>query len=355
MFETELIKLSYLPNKTSKRLRQLCFKVSDLKSFLNLKEVQKALTAVDDVKLQGDLKYIKDHQINLLSFFDECYPESLRQISDFPLMLYCAGEVSLLTELKTAIVGSRVPNFANIKLVESLSSYLNEHDVVVVSGFARGIDTVAHYNAAKTIAVFGTGVDVCYPKENQFLYNNLKSNALCISEFPIGTKPFKFNFPARNRIIAALSPICIIVEAKLNSGSMITARLALEYGKEIFAVPGHPSDVKVQGTNKLIKDGAHMLTDFIELLEVLSRKVHFESSVQLTVNNEELKIEKSVDDCVNKDEKGVLDLLSEEGCEYEDIAAHLNIDATSLNQILATLELQDRIYKDGFGKVCRKL
>ncbi len=157
--------------------------------------------------------------------------------------------------------------------MENLCNYLNCYDLVIVSGMARGIDSVAHINSQKTIAIIGTGLQKCYPREHKSLMHNLAENQLIVSEYPLNMEPHKMNFPKRNRIIAALAELVVIIEAKLNSGSLTTAKFALNYGKEIFAVPGHPYDYKVMGTNKLIKDGAIMLLDFPEIIEFLNQQL----------------------------------------------------------------------------------
>ncbi len=202
---------------------------------------------------------------------DLYYPEKLKQIYDPPEVLYCLGDIRLLNEISISIVGARRATAYGKKIAYKLSNDLSKRGVTIVSGLASGIDECAHEgaykNVGKTIAVLGCGVDIIYPKENEDLYKNIiRNGGLIISEFPLGTKPEKDNFPKRNRIISALSSGVIVVEAKRRSGALITADFALEQGKNVFAVPGNIDSVYSEGTNNLIKDGAIPVTSYADVL-----------------------------------------------------------------------------------------
>lgn len=202
------------------------------------------------------------------------YPKRLRNIYDPPKKLYVLGNFKILKEKAIAIVGSRKATEYGKKVAFQISQELTKENINVVSGLAIGIDTYAHLgaisiqNQAGTIAVLGSGIDEMYPKENTELARKIIQTGGCIvSEYPLGTKPNKINFPQRNRIISGLSDGVVVVEASEKSGSLITAEFGIEQGKEIFAVPGNIDNLLSKGTNKLIQDGAKMVLSSKEILE----------------------------------------------------------------------------------------
>ena len=202
------------------------------------------------------------------------YPERLRNIYDPPKKLYVLGNFKILKEKAIAIVGSRKATEYGKKVAFQISQELTKENINIVSGLAIGIDTYAHLgaisiqNQASTIAVLGSGIDEIYPKENTELARKIIQTGGCIvSEYPLGTKPNKINFPQRNRIISGLSEGVVVVEASEKSGSLITAEFGIEQGKEIFAVPGNIDNPLSKGTNQLIMDGAKMVLSSKEILE----------------------------------------------------------------------------------------
>lgn len=202
------------------------------------------------------------------------YPERLRNIYDPPKKLYVLGNFKILKEKAIAIVGSRKATEYGKKVAFQISQELTKENINIVSGLAIGIDAYAHLgaisiqNQASTIAVLGSGIDEMYPKENTELARKIIQTGGCIvSEYPLGTKPNKINFPQRNRIISGLSDGVVVVEASEKSGSLITAEFGIEQGKEIFAVPGNIDNLLSKGTNKLIQDGAKMVLSSKEILE----------------------------------------------------------------------------------------
>ena len=185
---------------------------------------------------------IDENKIKVIKLQDENYPEKLRNIYNPPKELYILGNEKLLNEKAIAVVGCRACSDYGRKVSFEISKQLNKHDIVVVSGLAKGIDSYAHkgaiYENGKTIAVLGCGLDVIYPAENKELYMQiLKAKGVIITEYPIGTRPLKQNFPARNRIISGLSDGVLVVEARKRSGTLITVEHALEQGKDVYAVP----------------------------------------------------------------------------------------------------------------------
>ena len=202
------------------------------------------------------------------------YLERLRNIYDPPKKLYVLGNFKILKEKAIAIVGSRKATEYGKKVAFQISQELTKENINIVSGLAIGIDTYAHLgaisiqNQASTIAVLGSGIDEMYPKENTELARKIIQTGGCIvSEYPLGTKPNKINFPQRNRIISGLTEGVVVVEASEKSGSLITAEFGIEQGKEIFAVPGNIDNPLSKGTNQLIMDGAKMVLSSKEILE----------------------------------------------------------------------------------------
>ncbi len=218
--------------------------------------------------------YMDKNNIKTIKLFDDEYPKKLKNIYDKPTVLFAKGNINLLNEKSVAIVGCRDCSDYGKNVAKKLSYDLAKENICIVSGLAKGIDTFAHIGAleagGKTIAVIGSGLDYVYPSENKHLYERIiKNNGLIVTEYIIGTKPERLNFPARNRIISALSEAVVVVEAKERSGALITAEFGLEQGKEVLAVPGNISSVNSKGTNKLIKDGAFIITDYKDILECL--------------------------------------------------------------------------------------
>ena len=203
--------------------------------------------------------------VEIITYFDQAYPQQLREIYDPPPVLYIRGDFSFDHSTSISIVGSRSFSDYGRSTAEMFAYQLASWGFTVISGGARGIDSIAHRAAldagGKTIAVMGSGLDVIFPAENDKLFRRIGEKGALITEFPMGTIPEKYNFPARNRIIAALSRGTLVIEAPEKSGALITADLALQNGREIFAIPGRLTDGRSRGTNKLILDGAHIALD----------------------------------------------------------------------------------------------
>jgi DNA processing protein len=202
------------------------------------------------------------------------YPEKLRTILDPPTILYTRGDLSLLSSISIAVVGTRKPTPYGVAVAEKLSSDLATHGIAIISGMARGIDTAAHRGAlqvnGKTIAVFGCGVDMVYPSENRKLYEEIAQSGLLLSEFPLGAPAFPQNFPIRNRIVSGMSSGVLIVEGAQYSGSAITARLAMDQGREVFSVPGNITSKLSWAPNLLIRQGAKLVMDAQDILSELA-------------------------------------------------------------------------------------
>ena len=202
------------------------------------------------------------------------YPQRLRNIDSPPKQLYCLGNLDLLNyKSNIAIIGSRNCSLYGEKVAKEFAFNLAKEEVCIVSGLAKGIDSFSHIGAlnakGKTVAVLGSGVDNIYPKENLKLVESIiKNNGLVISEYPLGTKPLKQNFPARNRIISGLSDGILVVEARKNSGTNITVDFALEQGKDVFVIPGNIYSKTSDGTNFLITEGAIPVLTYKDILKI---------------------------------------------------------------------------------------
>ncbi|MEI5992517.1 DNA-processing protein DprA [Candidatus Enterococcus mansonii] len=197
---------------------------------------------------------------DFITILDPTYPSHLKQIYNCPAILFYKGNLELLKKNSLAFIGARSASVYGINVVRRLIPEMINNDLVIVSGLAKGIDSVSHQvamqNGGKTIGIIGTGLDICYPKETAHIQRKMMLEQLVISEYPNGTGPKRYHFPMRNRIIAGMSLGTCVVEAKQKSGSLITAQAALEYGREVFAVPGNLFNAESDGCHALIQDGA---------------------------------------------------------------------------------------------------
>ncbi len=232
---------------------------------------QNILHFTGDDAVKREIEVLDRLKIHLLTLRDPLYPRLLAEIHDPPPYLYYQGRVSAQDSRVMAMVGSRNGSPYGIKVTERLAYSLAQQGLTIASGLARGIDTAAHEGAllakGRTVAVLGSGLDQIYPPENRKLAERIVETGMICSEFPPGTLPERQNFPVRNRIISGLSLGVVIVEAGLRSGSLITARLALEQGREVFAVPGSIESFKSSGTHRLIKQGAKLVEHAQDILE----------------------------------------------------------------------------------------
>ncbi len=210
----------------------------------------------------------------LLCRDDPAYPPMLRAIDDPPVVLYCRGDLASLAATTVAVIGSRAATSYGLRCSRILARKLaRDHGITVVSGLAHGIDAAAHLGALEaggaTVGVLGCGIDVVYPRDHGRLYDQVAAAGALISEYPPGARPERFHFPARNRIIAGLCSGVVVVEATLRSGSLITARLALDQGREVFAVPGRIDSSRSAGPHRLLQQGAHLVQSAEDIVQEL--------------------------------------------------------------------------------------
>ena len=222
----------------------------------------------------AELEQLDKLNVTLLTPASSAYPSPLRAIPDSPVLLYCRGALDWLDHPAVAVIGARTATDYGRRIAADLASELAAQGITIVSGAAYGIDAAAHRGALAagggTIAVLGCGIDVVYPRSHADLFRDIVAGGLLLSEYPLGTPPEGFRFPARNRIISGLVKGVIVVEATEKSGSLITARLALDQGREVFAVPGRIDSPKSAGTHRLIQQGAHLVHTVADILEGLS-------------------------------------------------------------------------------------
>jgi DNA processing protein len=220
-------------------------------------------------KIDDDLEELNKVGASVVTIRDKEYPPLLKNIPDPPIVLYKKGPLETGTNT-LAIVGSRKATSEGTNLAEKTGETLSSVGITIVSGLARGIDAAAHRGAlkeeGKTVAVLGCGIDICYPPENRRLFNTIGEEGLILTEYAPGEKPLPYHFPERNRIIAGLSKGVLVIEASQKSGSLITARLGLEYGREVMAIPGSVFREEYKGANALIKQGAKLVENINDIL-----------------------------------------------------------------------------------------
>jgi len=244
--------------------------------YLQDKDIEKILSGRTSTILDRELELIAKEGIDCLDIFDQDYPSLLKEIENPPIVLYLKGNRKVLEKFSFAIVGSRRPTSYGISITGDFSDELSRRGIVIVSGLARGIDTIAHKNAIKeggTIAVLGSGLLNVYPRENKSLASEIASSGVIMSEYPLFTPPSRENFPRRNRIVSGMSRGVLVVEAASRSGALITAHLACEQNRDVFAIPGNINSPLSKGTHILIKEGAKLVDCVDDILEELGLSV----------------------------------------------------------------------------------
>ncbi len=268
------------------------------------------------------------------------YPPLLSEIHDPPLVLYLRGNLKALAAPAVAIVGTRRPTFYGLQLTEGLAADLAARGICIISGMARGIDGAAHRGClkanGKTIAVFGCGVDIIYPREHQQMAKQIMDQGLLVSEFPPGTAPTPQNFPVRNRIISGLAQGTLIIEASEYSGSLITARLALEQNREVFAIPGNLTSPQSFGPNFLIKQGAKLVQSWRDIIEELPAEIRTEILVrELTLSEPASEL-----GMLSDEEKHILELIPTDcAIQFDRVFLQSGLEISELCNLLTDLEM----------------
>jgi len=294
--------------------------------------------------LSDSLRWISQPNNHLVTLADIQYPQALLEITGPPAFLYAKGNLALLNQPSIAIVGSRNASVQGEKNAESFAQGLSEYGLCIVSGLALGIDGAAHRGALKakgsTIAVVGTGLDIVYPAKHRDLAHQIVEHGLIISEFALSTPSKPQNFPKRNRIISGLSLGCLVVEANLQSGSQITARLSAEQGREVFAIPGSIHSPMSKGCHQLIKQGAKLVDSLQDIVEELN----------LTRQNSK------INDAVNgqlKTNHAILTLMGHESITLENLVDLSGLTVGEVSSMLMLLELEGSVTSLAGGKYQR--
>src|SRR6185437_8613209 len=300
------------------------------------------------VDLDGELKRISDYGCHILIQSDDEYPELLRQIYDPPVVLYVKGQLTAKDKNAVALVGSRMTTHYGTETARKLAYQLAYVGVTVVSGGARGIDTAAHQGAlsakGRTIAVMGTGINIIFPPENRELFERIATNGAVITQFPFNRKADKQSFPIRNRIVAGMTLGTVVVEANLTSGALITAHMAVEQGRQVFAVPGRIDSPRSKGCHELIKKGAKLcegaediLSEFEYLFPASNRPPAANETGQLPALN------------LSENEQKVFDAITEES-SIDEIIRRSALPSSAVSVALLGLEMK-RIIRQLPGKM----
>ncbi len=286
------------------------------------------------VKIQ--LQKIKENGVNVLSYWDEDYPDSLKRIYDPPAFLFYKGQTKVLKTPAIAVVGTRIPSNYGKLVTEKFVRILAQNHFTIISGFARGVDSIAHKAALKnnafTIAVLGNGLDVLYPPENKNLFNQIENNGIILSEYPMGTPPDSGNFPKRNRIISGISVGVLVTEAGIKSGALLTAIYANDQNREVFAIPSSVLTPKSAGCHKLIKQGAILAEQPEEIIQVIAPQI------QLHKDTDQRKTQQ-----LNGAMKKIYQVLSGEPLHVDQIAIQTGLSPAETLSNLLTLELMGLI------------
>lgn len=319
----------------------------------NLIELFSSPARLDKARFWADQEYkrVCAANIQLLCCDDSLYPSLLLNIHDVPILLYCLGDLDCLDVPAVAVVGSRTPTDYGRNISAEFGRQLVRNGFAVVSGLAQGIDGQAHSGAleanGRTIAVLGCGLDVVYPRKHSHLYKQIIEKGLLLSEYPMGTPPEGFRFPARNRIISGLSLGVVIVEAAVRSGALITARLALEQNREVFAVPGRIDSPKSEGPHGLLRQGAVLVRSAEDIVaelppssyaaeNTLSREHEISSVVSPNTFT-------ALPDDLSQEEEALMTVIKTDPIDIEQLSEHMGLPLNALHSLLLGLELRGLI------------
>jgi DNA processing protein len=353
------IALTLTPGLGPKRILKAAQTLPDLSSLfrLSLTELESLnfpapaaqflFTGKARTEAEREVVRVSEQKGAILTYADEDYPEQLREIFDPPPVLWVLGNVKLLARPSIAIVGTRHPTPYGTGMAEVLARDLASHRMVILSGMARGIDTAAHRGAlaagGSTVAIWGTGVDVIYPKENKSLAENiLVSGGAIVSEYRLGTFPAPQNFPKRNRIISGISIGVLVVEAGENSGTRVTARCALEQDRDVYAVPGNVTTKNAWGPNTLIKQGAKLVATWEDVWQELPTQVRLQLEGELGFASSEEQTASIVEELpLQEPEKLVLSALRhDQAIQLDELMEMLESKLTSPEIFTALFELE---------------
>jgi len=291
------------------------------------------------ISLEAEMEKLDRYGVKAFTWHDPGYPSRLKEIYDYPPILYIRGSLLPEDEWCLAVVGTRRATVYGRQVTEEIVADLAQNKITIVSGLAKGIDSVAHHSAleagGRSIAVFGCGLDIVYPSENANLARSIIQQGALISEYPLGTRPKADNFPRRNRIMSGLSLGVLITEAGETSGAMITAHLALEQNREVFAIPGSILSPASRGTNRLIQEGAKLVRDYTDILEELN----------LTAVAHQMEMKEVIPS--SDTESLLLKQLSAEPSHIDEVCRSSGLPMSTVSSTLAMMELKGLVKQVG--------
>ncbi len=319
---------------------------------IGFKTAERIVSTRDKFDVTKELELANKLDVWIIHFEDKRYPPVLKQIYDPPPVLYVKGTLNRQDSLAISIVGTRLCSLYGQEQASRLAHFLSAAGFTIVSGMARGIDTASHQGAlaakGRTIAVQGCGLASVFPPENKRLFELITESGACISELPLQYEPLSENFPPRNRIIAGLSLGTIVIEAPINSGALITARVALENNREVMAVPGKIDSPLSKGSHQLIKEGAKLIESVEDVMDALGYiGQQLQNHVSSSVKQAHERMEKPLFDAgqlnLNESEKTIYNRLTKEPSHIEQIIAETNLPPGSINAALVSLQLKGLI------------
>ncbi|MDD5457106.1 MAG: DNA-processing protein DprA [Candidatus Margulisbacteria bacterium] len=313
--------------------------LSDGLSLAELTIKYKTLLHKHSEEIEKIKHFCSKNSVQIISLTDCDYPALLKNIPDPPVVLYALGNINLLLKKSISIVGTRHCTQKGYETAFQFGKALARQDIAIVSGMASGIDSAAHEGALETngptIAVLGSGINVVYPAKNKNLYEKIKKDGLILSEFPPDFQPAQYTFPMRNRIIAGLSSGVVVIESRKKGGALITANYALDYNREVFAIPGSINEEASEGSNLLIQNGAKLTLGIDDVLQELNWA--------MTQNCSPVSRSSTPKPCLGKEEEAIYNLIGPEPLYIDKIAASASLDIRSLSTVLTVLELKQLI------------
>ncbi|MFC1913902.1 DNA-processing protein DprA [Chloroflexota bacterium] len=291
------------------------------------------------ISLEEEMGKLERYGVKAMTFHDPDYPSRLKEIYDYPPILYVKGSLLAEDEWCLAVVGTRRASAYGRQVTEEIVTDLTQSNITIVSGLAKGIDTIAHRSAleagGRSIAIFACGLDLVYPSENTDLARSIMKQGALISEYPLGTRPRAENFPRRNRIMSGLSLGVLVVEAGESSGALITAQMALEQNREVFAIPGSILSPASRGPNHLIQEGAKLVRDYTDILEELN----------LTVVAHQIEMKEVLPS--SDTESLLLKQLGTEPAHIDEVCRYSDLPAATVSSTLAMMELKGLVRQVG--------
>jgi DNA processing protein len=321
-----------------------------------------AISSPDEAKIESDLHWLSQPNRHLLCWDDEAYPVLLRRISSPPAALFVEGDPGCLWQPQIAVIGSRNPTSGGLDHARDFATTLARQGMTITSGLASGIDSAAHTAAldaaAFTIAVNGTGLDRVYPNSSHSVAERIRTQGAMISELPLGSPPRRQHFPSRNRIISGLSLAVLVVEAGLNSGTLITARKAAEQGRDVFALPGSLHNPMAKGCHRLIREGARLVettADIMEELGPVAAELKMEICKRLEQPDEDGKNSAACEQNLldDSDYSIVWEVLAYDPKPVDLIIEKTGLSAREISSMLLMMELKGMIKKQGNGHYVR--